>query len=102
MSEQLVLLKLLLNIEATDQSKDDIFYHFLKKARSTILGYCNIDQLPSIYEEVVVDFAVYLYKNRDSDGLSQRREGDRSVTYESGIPENIRLALPVPKIKVGT
>lgn len=101
MSVQLDLLKRLLGVALTDVSKDDIFNHYLKKAKSNILGYCNIVDLPVAYDDVVVDYAVYLYKNKDSEGLSQKREGERGATYESGIPQSIRLALPLPKIKVG-
>jgi hypothetical protein len=102
MSEQLDLMKRLLGIDSTDVSKDDIYTHYLNKASSNILGYCNIDLLPSAYEDVVVDYAVYLYKNRDSVGVTQKQEGERAAKYEPGIPASIRLALPLPRIKVGT
>lgn len=101
MIEQLELLKRLLGIDAFDISKDDILIHYLKKANSIILGYCNIDLLSAIYDDVVVDYAMYLYKNKDSEGLTNKQEGERSASYESGIPQSIRLALPLPKIKVG-
>jgi hypothetical protein len=101
MSDSLDLVKQLIGIDVTDASKNDIVNHCLKKARSHIIGYCNIDSLPSTYDEVVVDYAVYLYKNRDSVGLMQKQEGERSASYEPGIPQSLRLALPLPKIKVG-
>jgi hypothetical protein len=101
MDEQLVLMKRLLGMELTDISKDDILTHFLNKARSNILGYCNVETLPIGYDDVVVDYAVYLYKNKDSVGLMQKQEGERSASYEPGIPQSIRLALPLPRIKVG-
>ncbi|KJD42330.1 phage head-tail connector protein [Paenibacillus terrae] len=102
MSDSMILLKRLLAIEPTDISKDDILIHYLNKARGNILGYCNVANLPVEYDDVMVDYAMYLYKNRDSTGLINKQEGERSVTYELGIPESIRLALPLPKIKVGT
>jgi hypothetical protein len=101
MDEQLDLLKRLLGVDLTDVSKDDILTHFLNKARSNILGYCNVDTLPVEYDETVVDYAVYLYKNKDSVGLMQKQEGERSASYEPGIPQSIRLSLPLPRIKVG-
>jgi hypothetical protein len=101
MSGQLDLLKRLLSMDISDNTLDDILTHYLDKARSNILGYCNIDDLPSVYDSVVVDYAVYLYKNRDSVGFTQKQEGERSAAYEPGIPSSIRLALPLPKIKVG-
>jgi hypothetical protein len=101
MDEQLDLLKRLLGVDLTDVSKDDILTHFLNKANSIILGYCNIDILPTIYDDILVDYAMYLYKNKDSVGLTDKQEGERSAKYEPGIPTSIRLALPLPKIKVG-
>jgi hypothetical protein len=101
MSEQLDLLKRLLGVEVTDVSKDVIFTHFLNKARSNILGYCNVVALPLEYDDTVVDYAMYLFKNKDSVGLTDKQEGERSASYEPGIPQSTRLALPLPKIKVG-
>ncbi|KZE74372.1 DNA-packaging protein [Paenibacillus elgii] len=101
MNEQLDLMKRLLGMELTDVSKDDILTHYLNKARNNILGYCNIALLPPVYDEVVVDYAVYLYKNKDSVGLTDKKEGERSVKYEPGIPASIRLSLPLPRIQVG-
>ncbi|MGM1019037.1 MAG: hypothetical protein ACQEXV_00400 [Bacillota bacterium] len=54
------------------------------------------------YDDFIVEYAVYLYQNRDSVGLTNKQEGERSATYEIGIPASIRLALPLPRIKVGT
>ncbi|MFK4474162.1 hypothetical protein ABH897_003912 [Paenibacillus sp. RC73] len=102
MSDSLILLKRLLGMEPTDISKDDILIHYLNKAKGNILGYCNAATLSVEYDHVMVDYAVYLYKNRDSIGLMNKQEGERSATYETGIPTSIRLALPLPKIKVGT
>ncbi|MFK4475705.1 hypothetical protein ABH897_005499 [Paenibacillus sp. RC73] len=102
MSDSLNLLKRLLGMEPTDISKDDILIHYLNKAKVNILGYCNAATLPVEYDHVMIDYAMYLYQNRSSVGLINKQEGERSATYETGIPTNIRLALPLPKIKVGT
>ncbi|MDQ0496965.1 phage head-tail connector protein [Paenibacillus brasilensis] len=102
MSELMDLMKRLLSMEPIDISKDEILIHYLNKARSNIYGYCNVVTLPVEYDDVMVDYAAYLYKNRDSVGLMNKQEGERSATYETGIPASILLALPLPKIKVGT
>jgi hypothetical protein len=101
MNEQLALLKRLLGIDSIDITKDDLLNHYLKKANSIIIGYCNIDILPVIYDDILVDYAMYLYKNKDSVGLMDKQEGERSAKYEPGIPTSLRLALPLPRIKVG-
>lgn len=99
--DELNLIKELLGIDFLDASKDNTINHFLSKARSIIKGYCNIEELPIEYSGAVIDFAVYLYKNRDSTGIRKRSEGERTIEYEEGLPEFIKLALPLPRIKVG-
>jgi len=49
---------------------------------------------------VVAEYATYLYKNRDAEGLLRKTEGERSIAYEGAIPETIKLALPKPRIRV--
>ena len=95
------LMKLLLGIDSSDTAKDNILNHYLNKGRNIILGYCNIDSLDTKYDDTVTDFAICLYKNKDLEGIESKTEGDKSVKVQTGIPENIKKALPLPKIKVG-
>ncbi|SDL24574.1 phage head-tail connector protein [Natronincola ferrireducens] len=97
----LELMKELLEIDLIDSTKDHVLNHFLKKACEVSLGYCNVSELPDKYDDTIVDFAVYLYRNRNNTGLIQKREGEKNATFEIGVPEEIKLALPPPKIKVG-
>ena len=100
-NQQLEFLRQLVGMDQFDDSKDAILNHYSKKALSIILNYCNVDSLDTKYDDIVIDFTAYLYKNKDSEGISKKTEGERSVQYEGGIPENIKMALPIPKIKVG-
>lgn len=98
----LEIVKMLLGIDAADTSKDMILNHFINQALRLALSYCNVSELSAVYDGAIADLAVFLYKNKDSVGYRQKAEGERSVTYEGGgIPENIKSALPLPKIKVG-
>lgn len=99
--DSLTLTKELLGIDVGDTSKDSILKHFISKSKNIIWAYCNVAELSTDYDGVIVDFAVYLYRNRNDTGVIKKAEGERSVAFEIGIPENIRLALPLPKIKVG-
>ncbi|KGR90184.1 DNA-packaging protein [Ureibacillus massiliensis 4400831 = CIP 108448 = CCUG 49529] len=101
MSESLAKMKRLLEIDDTDVTKDEQLLHYYQRAKIAILHYCNVNELPIQYEETIVDYAKFLYKNRNSEGLSQIKQGERSTSYELGIPLSIRSALPLPKIKVG-
>ena len=96
----LEIVKMLLEI--SDDSKDELLNHFINQALMVALSYCNTSALSTEYDGTIADLAVYLYKNKDSVGYSQKTEGERGITFESGaIPEYIKLALPIPKIKVG-
>ncbi|MCO5385360.1 MAG: phage head-tail connector protein [Desulfosporosinus sp.] len=98
----LEIVKMLLGIEVSDTSKDGILNHFINQALKTALAYCNVTELPPEYDDTIADLAVYFYKNRDSLGYKQQVQGERSITFEgNGIPEFIKSALPLPKIKVG-
>lgn len=96
----LELMKLLLGISTTDTSLDTLLNHFIDKSNAILTGYCNVDTLPENYSNVIAQYAVYLYKNRDSEGLIQKTEGEKSVVYEGAIPQSIKLQLPLPRVKV--
>ena len=96
----LELVKMLLGIDSTDTSKDKILNHYITQANKMALFYCNVVALAG-YDDAIAELAVYLYKNRDSKGYTQKTEGEKSVAFELGIPESIKAALPIPKITVG-
>ena len=96
----LELVKMLLGIDSADISKDKILNHYITQANKMVLFYCNISALTG-YDDTIAELAVYLYKNRDCKGYTQKTEGEKSVAFELGIPESIKAALPVPKITVG-
>lgn len=96
----LELMKDILNLDINDFSKDTILEHYLNRAKQSILTYCNVDILDIKYNSVIVDYAVYLYQNRSNTGLTSKKQGERSISLEQGIPEQIKQSLPLPKIKV--
>jgi len=96
----LELMKLLLGIQAEDTTLDGLLNIFITRSSAILTGYCNIDILSVDYDSVVAQYAVYLYKNRDSEGLLKKTEGEKSVIYEGAIPLSIKLQLPLPRIKV--
>jgi len=96
----LELMKLLIGFDSYNETLDELLNHYINKAQGIIIGYCNIDMLTVEYDSVVAQYAAYLYKNRDSEGLLRKAEGEKSVAYEMAIPYSIRLQLPLPRIKV--
>lgn len=101
MEEYLMKMKRLLEIDVADESRDDILLHYYERAKQLIMQYCNVNELPERYHNTYIDLAGYFYKNRNSEGLHRRSEGERTFIYEDGIPFHIKSALPLPRIQVG-
>lgn len=97
----LILLKQLLGIAAEDTSIDTLLNHFLEQATRLACRYCNVLSLPVLYDGTICDLAAYLYQNRDSVGVVEKRQGERAVTFEDcDIPRTIKGALPLPRVRV--
>lgn len=98
----LEVLKILLGIGTDDTGKDAILQYYLQQARLMAEGYCNITEIPERYDSTVINLALYLYRNQDALGYSQKTEGERSVGFNSSdIPDFIKTALPQPRIVIG-
>ncbi len=96
----LELMKELLGLDLTDITKDNILNHFLSKSQIAIKAYCNIEEIPESLNDIIVDLAIFFYRNRTSEGLRQSSQGSRSQTLIDGIPESIKSCLPLPKVKL--
>ena len=94
----LELVKLLLGI--SDTTKDTLLAHFIEQARLTACALCNVDALPETYDGTVAELAAYLYRHRENVGIHTLKQGERSSTYEDGLPQSILAALPLPKVRV--
>ncbi len=92
------IMKQLLGIEGSD--KDFVLQHYLSKSENIIKGYCGIDDILEQYECTIIDYAIYLYRNRDAEGITSQSQGSRSATFTHDIPETIKTALPKPRVKV--
>lgn len=101
MEEKLRKMKQLLEMDVTNESKDEILLHYYERAKRTIHQYCNVNELSEYYQNTHIDLAVYFYKHRNADGLQRKSEGERTLIFEEGIPSHIKSALPLPRIQVG-
>lgn len=93
----LSLIKQLLDI--TDTSQDNILNFYITKAQNAIKHYCNMDDLTGL-DNQVADLAMFFYKNKDMQGITQVTQGSRSQTNIDGIPQSIKITLPTPKIRM--
>jgi hypothetical protein len=76
-----------------ESDKDELLSLLIRKATNEVLDYCNLDELPSSLNDVVVDIAVIKYNRMGSEGaLNESFEGI-STTYETDLPISIRRKL---------
>lgn len=90
---QLEKLKIRLEIDKTDITKDDLLATLLEDAESEILDYCNRDTLPLRAEGLQRELAIIYYNRQGSEGEASRSEGGVSVSYSTEIPEAIKNRL---------
>ncbi|MCE5344502.1 MAG: phage head-tail connector protein [Eubacteriales bacterium] len=96
----LELVKLLLGILPEDTTKDTLLTHFIEQARLAACACCNVDELSDVYDGTIAELAAYLYRHRENVGVHTQKQGERSSTYEDGLPQSILAALPLPKVRV--
>ena len=91
--EELEKLKLRLDIDLSDTSKDVLLNQVLVDAQAEILDYCNRDTLLEKLNPLVRELAIIYYNRMGSEGESSRSEGNISVSYVNDMPENIKARL---------
>ena len=74
---------------------------YIEVAKSMIQSYLNVGYIEEgLYSGAIVMLTVYLYKNAEMLGLSQRKEGDVTLSLEDiKIPKQIKAMLPKPKAR---
>ena len=78
--ERIEKLKMLLGIEGTDD--DERLTFILESTEQKILNYCNLDELPTELENVLVEMAARFYNSPDGIATSIK-VGDTSVNYST-------------------
>ncbi len=94
-------MKKLLELEDVDIPVDEICEQYLELATNMSCHYCNVESLQSC-DNTIVELAIYLYMHRETLDLKSLQEGERtaSVNVVDGIPDYIKMALPLPRVRV--
>lgn len=95
-------MKKLLELEEVDIPVDEICEQYLDIAMKMACNYCNQESLLESYNNTVVELAIYLYTHKESLDLKSMQEGERTVSSNvvDGIPNYIKMALPLPRVRV--
>ena len=97
--------KILLNIDIADTSKDSILNIFLRIAKLKIKHYLNtietLEDIENNYSDAITMYIVELYRARKvKSNVVSESQGARSTTYKVNvdIPDNVKSILPMPCI----
>ena len=95
-------MKKLLELEDVDIPADEICEQYLDIATKLACLYCNQQSMPEAYNNTMVELAIYLYTHKESLDLKSMQEGERtsSSNVVDGIPDYIKMALPLPRVRV--
>lgn len=100
----LELLKELLGIDITDNTKDTTLNFYIDKSKSSIQTYKNYTMTEddfNLYTNQIIELTIYYYKNKDKVGYKSVSQGSRNISKESlDIPSDIKLSLGLPRIGV--
>lgn len=84
-------LKILLGISIN--SEDELLNLFLDIAADTVMNYTRRSALITELESAVLRLAVVYYNKQGAEGQTSHSEGGVSRSYDSEIPEDIRMVL---------
>lgn len=95
-------MKKLLELENVIIPADDILEHYIDLAKQMAYSLCNTDSLPELYDFTLVELAIHLFLNKKDLNLKNKTEGERSASFHvgDGIPDYIKRALPLPRVRV--
>ncbi|AKA71971.1 phage head-tail connector protein [Clostridium scatologenes] len=94
--------KTLLKIKPTDTSKDDIINLYLRRGNTLIVRYLNNSTITdaTAYPEALIEYALVCMRRNGNEGIKQATQGNKSVTWEGGLPDSVKELLPLPYIKL--
>lgn len=78
----LTKVKLRLDIESTDESKDNLLTDYINECIQIVLNYCHIDAVPDEYVGLIKKMVIDYYKHEHEEGnVKSITDGDTSTSY---------------------
>lgn len=95
-------MKKLLELEDVEIPADELCEQYLDMACKLACRYCNQENMLEAYNNTIVELAIYLYTHKESLDLNSMQEGERTagINVVDGIPDYIKMALPLPRVRV--
>lgn len=80
---------------------ESIVDFYIEIAQQMVCNYVNVNTVEQRYEGAITMLVLYLYNNADMLGISDRKEGDITISIpDIKIPAQIKAMLPKPKVRV--
>lgn len=104
--KELEILKKLLGIEKTDNSKDVLLQFAIDDAIEIVKDYCNLDKVPLGLLNTALRMAMDIYRNEslgeesNLGSISSISEGDTNIHYRSSVSEFKDSILKDYKVKL--
>jgi hypothetical protein len=85
--------KILLEMDEYDISKDSLLNLYISRAQDFIFDYCKITEIPSSLNSSIEDMAVFQYRQKGAENLQSEGKGSLSESYILQYPQNIMSRL---------
>jgi hypothetical protein len=89
MAASLLNVKLMLEIDSTDNSYDNLLNLYISRATKYVLRYCNALETTLELDEIIEDVTVFRYRSKGVENLKSEGKGSLSETYIESLPKDI-------------
>ncbi|MFS0776081.1 phage head-tail connector protein [Neobacillus sp. 3P2-tot-E-2] len=89
MSTSLENVKILLDIDEFDDSKNGLLNLFIARAQDYTRDYCKIDEIPTGLNSVIEEMVVFQFRQRGVENTQSEGKGSLSQSFIKEYPLNI-------------
>lgn len=80
-------------LDITEEKDKLVLADDLADCLAIVLDYCNRDTLVGNMDKAVKDLFIIRYNREGNEGEESRTEGGVSITFETGVPKQLRTTL---------
>jgi hypothetical protein len=90
--------KIILNVS----NQDALISIYLRQGSTLIKNYLKIDNLDveATYLDALLQYIVEAFRKHGLEGTKQFSQGSRSGTFTDGLSSDVKVLLPLPRIKL--
>lgn len=83
-------LKLILDIGIDDERSISILNYYINKATQYFLNETNLEKVPIVAGDIIIDLVILMWNKRGSEGLSSENHSGISYTWMNDIPVELK------------